>query len=164
MLLIDEAYALARGGENDFGIEAIDTLVKFMEDHRADVAIVAAGYTDEMNTFIDSNPGLKSRFTRTVNLPRLHDRRLVRIFVGLGEKSHYTCSEGALAKVREMIEASRGRVASATLVTSQPVRDRDRTSGDAARPLQDPSDEQLTTLVADGHRARRQLTRSPLDA
>ena len=46
MLLIDEAYALARGGENDFGREAIDTLVKFMEDHRDDLAIVAAGYTD----------------------------------------------------------------------------------------------------------------------
>jgi hypothetical protein len=150
MLLIDEAYALARGGENDFGIEAIDTLVKFMEDHRADVAIVAAGYTDEMNTFIDSNPGLKSRFTRTVNFPDYTTDELVRIFVGLGEKSHYTCSEGALAKVREMIEAeprTRGfgnaryvRNLFETAIAHQAMR---------LAPLQDPSDEQLTTLVAD---------------
>ena len=69
MLLIDEAYALARGGDDDFGREAIDTLVKFMEDHRDDLAIVAAGYTAEMQQFIDSNPGLKSRFTRTINFP-----------------------------------------------------------------------------------------------
>jgi len=150
MLLIDEAYALARGGENDFGIEAIDTLVKFMEDHRADVAIVAAGYTDEMNTFIDSNPGLKSRFTRTVNFPDYTTDELLRIFVGLGEKSHYTCSEGALARVRELIEAeprTRGfgnaryvRSLFETAIAHQAMR---------LAPLQDPSDEQLTTLIAD---------------
>jgi hypothetical protein len=69
MLLIDEAYALARGGDNDFGREAIDTLVKFMEDHRDDLAIVAAGYTEEMADFIEANPGLKSRFTRTISFP-----------------------------------------------------------------------------------------------
>ena len=60
LLLIDEAYALARGGENDFGREAIDTLVKLMEDHRDDLAVIAAGYTDEMATFIDSQPGAAS--------------------------------------------------------------------------------------------------------
>ena len=69
MLLIDEAYALARGGENDFGIEAIDTLVKFMEDHRDDLAIVAAGYTGRDADVHRLEPGLKSRFTRTVNFP-----------------------------------------------------------------------------------------------
>ena len=73
MLLIDEAYALARGGENDFGREAIDTLVKFMEDHRDDLAIVAAGYPDEMADLIDTNPGLKSRFTRTIEFPDYTD-------------------------------------------------------------------------------------------
>jgi SpoVK/Ycf46/Vps4 family AAA+-type ATPase len=150
MLLIDEAYALARGGENDFGIEAIDTLVKFMEDHRADLAIVAAGYTEEMQVFIDSNPGLKSRFTRTVHFPDYTTDELVRIFLGLGERSHYTCSEPALAKVRGMIDAeprSRGfgnaryvRNLFETAIAHQAVR---------LAPLQDPSDEQLTTLTAD---------------
>ena len=61
-LLIDEAYALARGGENDFGLEAVDTIVKFMEDHRDDLSVVAAGYPAEMIELIDTNPGLKSRF------------------------------------------------------------------------------------------------------
>lgn len=150
MLLVDEAYALARGGENDFGIEAIDTLVKFMEDHREDLAIVAAGYTAEMQTFIDSNPGLKSRFTRTVNFPDYTTDELVRIFVGLGEKSHYSCSEGALDKVRRMIDEeprTRGfgnaryvRNLFETAVAHQAMR---------LAPLTDPSDEQLTTLVAD---------------
>ena len=81
LLLIDEAYALARGGENDFGKEAIDTLVKLMEDHRDDLAVIAAGYTDEMATFIATNPGLRSRFTRTIEFPDYTDDELVEIFV-----------------------------------------------------------------------------------
>ena len=68
-LLIDEAYALARGGEQDFGREAIDTVVKYMEDHRDDLALIAAGYPAEMEEFIDANPGLKSRFTRFIDFP-----------------------------------------------------------------------------------------------
>ena len=87
MLLIDEAYALARGGENDFGREAIDTLVKFMEDHRDDLAMVAAGYTAEMAALIDANPGLKSRFTRTIAFPDYTDDELVQIFLRLGERT-----------------------------------------------------------------------------
>src|SRR5207253_2486907 len=67
VLLIDEAYALARGGERDFGQEAIDTIVKFIEDHRQDVVVIAAGYPDEMHQFIDSNPGLRSRFPKTIS-------------------------------------------------------------------------------------------------
>lgn len=149
MLLIDEAYALARGGENDFGLEAIDTLVKFMEDHRDDLAIVAAGYIEEMNEFIDTNPGLKSRFTRTVTFPDYTTDELVRIFVQLGEKSRYNCSDDALAKVRAMIDAeprTRGfgnarfvRNLFETAVSHQAMR---------LAPLTDPSDEQLTTLTA----------------
>ncbi len=79
-LLIDEAYALARGGENDFGLEAVDTIVKFMEDHRDDLSVVAAGYPTEMQELIDSNPGLKSRFTRTIHFPDYDTDELVAIF------------------------------------------------------------------------------------
>ncbi|MDQ4097358.1 MAG: AAA family ATPase, partial [Actinomycetota bacterium] len=62
VLLIDEAHALARGEETDFGHEAIDMIVKLMEDHREDVVVVVAGYPDEMAKFLDANPGLRSRF------------------------------------------------------------------------------------------------------
>ena len=149
MLLIDEAYALARGGDNDFGREAIDTLVKFMEDHRDDLAIVAAGYTAEMANFIDANPGLKSRFTRTISFPDYTDDELVAIFLALGEKSQYVCSDDALARVRHFISAeprTRGfgnarfvRNLFETAIAHQAQR---------VAPLNDPSDEQLTTLTA----------------
>ncbi len=62
ILFVDEAYALARGGDKDFGREAIDTLVKAMEDHRNELLVILAGYPDEMDWFIASNPGLASRF------------------------------------------------------------------------------------------------------
>jgi len=149
MLLIDEAYALARGGDNDFGREAIDTLVKFMEDHRDDLAIVAAGYTAEMADFIDANPGLKSRFTRTISFPDYTDDELVDIFLGLGEKSQYSCSDDALERVRHFISVeprTRGfgnarfvRNLFETAVAHQAQR---------VAPLEDPSDEMLTTLTA----------------
>lgn len=66
ILFIDEAYALSDGGENSFGKEAIEVLLKFMEDHRSDIGIIAAGYPDNMQHFLLSNPGLKSRFDRTI--------------------------------------------------------------------------------------------------
>ena len=150
MLLIDEAYALARGGEDDFGREAIDTLVKFMEDHRDDLAIVAAGYPTEMADFIDTNPGLYSRFTRTVHFADYTDDELVAIFVGLGQRHHYDLTDDALTRVRELIAAeprTRGfgnarfvRNLFETAVAHQAMR---------VAPLDDPSDEQLTTLTAD---------------
>jgi hypothetical protein len=150
MLLIDEAYSLARGGADDFGREAIDTLVKFMEDNRADIGIVAAGYPAEMQDFIDTNPGLSSRFTRTIDFPDYTDDELVTIFLGLGEKNHYSPTDDAIQKLRALLAA-------------QP---RDRGFGNARfirnvfeecvgrqaqrlTSLQDPTDEQLTTLVAD---------------
>lgn len=68
-LFIDEAYALAKGGENDFGSEAIETLLKRMEDQRGEFAVIAAGYPDEMEKLLESNPGLKSRFDKTINFP-----------------------------------------------------------------------------------------------
>ncbi|MGD9996775.1 MAG: AAA family ATPase [Ilumatobacteraceae bacterium] len=150
MLLIDEAYALARGGENDFGREAIDTLVKFMEDHRDDLAIVAAGYTDEMREFIEANPGLKSRFTRTINFADYTSDELVAIFVGLGEKNRYHCSDPALERVRALVDAEPRTLGFGnarfvrnlfeTAVAHQAMR---------LAPLADPTDEQLTTLTAD---------------
>jgi hypothetical protein len=104
---------------------------------------------DEMADLIDTNPGLKSRFTRTINFPDYTTDELVRIFDGLGARHHYTCSDSAAARVRELIEAeprTRGfgnarfvRNLFETAVSHQAMR---------VAPLTDPSDEQLTTLVA----------------
>jgi hypothetical protein len=109
-LLVDEAYALARGGEDDFGREAIDTIVKFMEDHRDDLAVIAAGYSEEMAEFIGANPGLDSRFARTVTFPDYDDDQLVEIFTRIGTRSRYSCDAAALDRLREIIaDAPRGR-------------------------------------------------------
>jgi hypothetical protein len=148
-LLIDEAYALARGGENDFGREAIDTVVKFMEDHRDDLAIVAAGYPAEMEAFIDANPGLKSRFTRSIHFPDYTDDELIAIFQQLGDRNHYFLTDDALVRLRHLVATTprdRGfgnarfmRNLFETAVAHQAAR---------ISPLTDPDTEQLTTLVA----------------
>src|SRR5688572_10425556 len=109
-VLVDEAYALARGGDNDFGREAIDTLVKFMEDHRDDFAVVVAGYPDEMREFIESNPGLESRFARTLEFPDYTTEELLEIFESMSESKEYHLDDGAKQRLREVIEAEpRGR-------------------------------------------------------
>ena len=105
VLLIDEAYALARGGENDFGREAIDSIVKLIEDRRDSVVVIAAGYTDEMATFIDANPGLRSRFPKTITFPDYSNDELWTIFKRLGDTGGYLCAPDAEAKVRTWLAA-----------------------------------------------------------
>lgn len=109
-VLIDEAYALARGGENDFGREAIDTLVKFMEDHRDDLAVVVAGYPEEMQDFIDTNPGLQSRFARTLEFPDYTTDELVQIFDSMSDRQEYHLDATARQRLVAVIEEEpRGR-------------------------------------------------------
>ena len=69
MLFIDEAYSLYRGEQDSFGLEAIDTLVKGMEDHRDELVVILAGYTKEMETFLTANSGLASRFPNKIEFP-----------------------------------------------------------------------------------------------
>ncbi len=109
-LLIDEAYALARGGENDFGLEAVDTIVKFMEDHRDDLSVVAAGYPVEMSELIDTNPGLKSRFTRTIEFPDYDTEELIAIFGLISGSKKYFLDDAGKVRLGELIDAEpRGR-------------------------------------------------------
>ncbi|MGH9277379.1 MAG: AAA family ATPase [Acidimicrobiales bacterium] len=106
VLLIDEAHALARSTSgSDFGHEAIDAIVKLMEDHRDEVVLVVAGYPAEMATFLDANPGLRSRFPKTIYFEDYSNDELVRIFRGICAKASYTPTEGACASVAAYVAA-----------------------------------------------------------
>lgn len=105
VILIDEAYALVRGGERDFGLEAIDTIVKLVEDRRDRVVVIAAGYTDEMATFIDANPGLASRFPKTIFFPDYSTDELLAIFTSQCDRGNYTPDDEARAQVRAWLDA-----------------------------------------------------------
>lgn len=95
VLFIDEAYSLAEGGENDFGREAIDTVLKAMEDHRDDLVVIAAGYTEPMDKFINSNPGLQSRFNKYFYFVDYTGAELMKIFSGMCEKNGYVLAPEA---------------------------------------------------------------------
>lgn len=149
LLLIDEAYALARGNENDFGREAIDTLVKHMEDHRDDLAVVAAGYTEEMADFIDTNPGLRSRFTRTISFPDYTDDELIAIFRRLGDKGRYHPTDDAVETVRAILQqqARDKGFGNARFIRNVFERAVSHQAGRVVS-LDNPTDDQLTTLEA----------------
>ncbi len=109
VLFIDEAYTLVKEG-NDFGQEAIDTLLKEMEDHREDLVVIVAGYTNPMRKFIDSNPGLQSRFTNYIHFPDYSEAELMQIFLGLCGKYELRLSKDAYTAVEKRIgEMSRSR-------------------------------------------------------
>lgn len=105
ILFIDEAYALASGKqEGDFGKEAIDILNKAMEDYRDDLIVIAAGYHDEMQDFLDANPGLRSRFNRTIEFPNYNADELVTIMINRAAKLDYEFSDDAIKFVKEKFE------------------------------------------------------------
>ena len=106
VLLVDEAYALVRGGENDFGREAIDTIVKLVEDRRDALVVIVAGYPDEMAAFVEANPGLRSRFPRTIHFPDYSTDELVAIFDQLAGKAEYRLDDEARAALRLALDAA----------------------------------------------------------
>ena len=150
VLLIDEAYALVRGGERDFGREAIDTVVKLIEDRRDRIVVVMAGYPDEMDELIASNPGLRSRFPKVIFFPDYTTDELLAIMDSLGDKGGYHLDPGARARARIWLDSV--------------PRDKGFGNGRTARNLFEhavatqatrlvagghPTDDQLRTLVAD---------------
>ena len=104
VLFIDEAYSLASGGENDFGREAIETILKAMEDHRDELIVVVAGYDGPMEKFINSNPGLQSRFNKYFYFPDYNGEQLLYIFKGQCKKNGYTLTEEAEAEAKATFE------------------------------------------------------------
>jgi stage V sporulation protein K len=103
VLFVDEAYALAREGERlDFGDEAIETLLKRMEDNRHRLVVIVAGYPRLMRRFLESNPGLRSRFSREITFPDYSTDDLVAIFGRFAAESEYAVGEGAEDALRSI--------------------------------------------------------------
>jgi Cdc6-like AAA superfamily ATPase len=106
VLFIDEAYTLApEHTGNDFGREAVEALLKRMEDDRERFVVIVAGYPDEMARFIGSNPGLASRFSETVDFPDYTSDELIAILRQMVEKGGYVLSDGARRRAREVLAA-----------------------------------------------------------
>jgi Cdc6-like AAA superfamily ATPase len=106
MLFIDEAYTLSRGNEADFGREAIDQLVKLMEDRRDRVVLVVAGYPAEMETFLSTNPGLRSRFPTVIDFPDYTTDQIVQIVDSMGAAQRYVLDDDARRKLRDVLDAA----------------------------------------------------------
>jgi ATPase family associated with various cellular activities (AAA)/Right handed beta helix region/AAA lid domain len=110
VLFIDEAYALARtfGANSDFGQESIDELVKLMEDQRDDAVVIVAGYTVEMRGFLDANPGLSSRFSRTIEFPPYTPGELLRIVDLIAARAHYELDDTVRQRLLAHFEQQAG--------------------------------------------------------
>lgn len=157
LLLIDEAYALVRGSETDFGREAIDTIVKLVEDRRDRIVVIMAGYPDEMAQLVAANPGLRSRFPKTIHFSDYDTDELLAIFDMRCRQGGYETTHEARAKVRSHLDAAprdkgfgNGRVAR-NLFEEAVARQASRIVR-----LEDLTDDQLRTLEADDipdHRA-----------
>lgn len=103
ILFIDEAYSLARGGEKDFGKEAIDTLVKAMEDHKDQLVLILAGYRREMEIFLETNPGLRSRFPIHIDFEDYSTDELLKIAALMLSSREYRLTESARRRLERIL-------------------------------------------------------------
>lgn len=104
ILFIDEAYSLYNGSQNDFGQEAIDTLLKLMEDNRDNLVVIVAGYSKKIEEFLNSNPGLKSRFNQFINFEDYNEEQLKGIFDLLCSKNQFTLSSEGEKKLKQFFK------------------------------------------------------------
>jgi len=104
VLFIDEAYTLKSNDQDSFGAEAIDTLLKRLEDDRGKFICIVAGYTDQMHDFIDTNPGLKSRFTQTIHFEDYTPDELTQIFLNLAAGKKFTIDENTKGAIHRQFE------------------------------------------------------------
>jgi len=148
-LFIDEAYTLSRGG-NDFGREAIDTLLKRMEDHKNDFVVIVAGYTNEMREFMESNPGLTSRFSNTFVFEDYTPIELSKIAEQLASASGYVFTDSAkvqlLNKFSDLYAQRKNDFGNARTVRNEFLK---AVTNQESRlySLSSPSDEELRTLA-----------------
>ncbi len=105
VLFIDEAYAICRNDNDEYGYEALDTLTKLLEDHRNDLVVIVAGYKDEMQDFLDANPGLSSRFKTIISFDDYSNEELLDIFMSLVKDNDYHLNKEAKKRVREMFKS-----------------------------------------------------------
>ena len=107
VLFIDEAYSLSQGGANDFGKEAIDTLVKLMDDYRDRIVVILAGYSKDMDQFLSVNPGLKSRFPNIIEFPDYTTEQLMQISELFFKSKGYELSPQAQTKLEEILSEAK---------------------------------------------------------
>lgn len=154
VLFIDEAYNLAGKGSKDFGNDVIDTLIKSMEDARSDFVVIAAGYPDLMESFLDANPGLRSRFGQKIHFPDYAPESLVKIFEYMASKASIRLEEGAGEELMAYFTAASGRKGFANAREVRNLLEKSlRSQADRLSGLENPSDEMLMTLTLEDIRA-----------
>lgn len=150
VLFIDEAYTLSKGGENDFGVEAIDTLLKAMEDNKDKLVVIVAGYSKQMEKFIKANEGLASRFKNTIEFEDYTDKDLIEIFKILCKKNQMLFEEGDLAYLKKALEVERALSSAQYFGNARTLRNIFEDISDAKKvrlsELNHPTKEQLMTI------------------
>lgn len=147
VLLIDEAYSLTRGGERDFGREAIDAVVKQVEDRRESMVVILAGYPREMAELVATNPGFDSRFPKTITFPDYSDAELVAILRSMGDSEGYELGPETLAAAEAWFAAhARGRGFGNGRLARNLFEAAVQRQAERLVEVADPTDEQLTTL------------------